>query len=62
KRNLGDLDLPDELTFHLSRMSGDLTLNLKRNHGIDPNADIYMARTSRNGRPYLVKSRDMEKS
>ncbi|KAK3576210.1 hypothetical protein CHS0354_002810 [Potamilus streckersoni] len=43
-------------------MSGDLILNLKRNHGIDPNADIYMSRTTKDGRSVLVKTRDLEKS
>ncbi|KAK3576232.1 hypothetical protein CHS0354_002835 [Potamilus streckersoni] len=46
KRTLSDnINLPDELTFYLRRGSNGITLNLKRNRDIDPNADVYFVRT-----------------
>ncbi|KAL3836831.1 hypothetical protein ACJMK2_022244, partial [Sinanodonta woodiana] len=61
KRTLSDLDLPNDLTFHLTRGSDVLTLDLKRNHDINPDADVYFARTLKNGQSVLVKSRNYEK-
>ncbi|KAL3836829.1 hypothetical protein ACJMK2_022242, partial [Sinanodonta woodiana] len=61
KRTLSDLDLPNDLTFHLTRGSDVLTLDLKRNHDINPDADVYFARTLKNGQSFLVKSRNYEK-
>ncbi|KAK3584061.1 hypothetical protein CHS0354_032415 [Potamilus streckersoni] len=61
KRSLSEIDLPNELTFHLKRGSKDVTLNLRRNHVINPNADFYFARKLKNGQSALVKSRNLEK-
>ncbi|KAK3584062.1 hypothetical protein CHS0354_032416 [Potamilus streckersoni] len=61
KRTLSETDLPNELTFHLKRGSKVVTLNLRRNHGINPNADFYFARKLKNGQSALVKSRNLEK-
>ncbi|KAK3582132.1 hypothetical protein CHS0354_017243 [Potamilus streckersoni] len=60
-RTVGELHLPNELTFHLRRASDDLTLNLKRNHDIDPNVGVYFSRKLEDGRSVLVKTRDLEK-
>ncbi|KAL3836858.1 hypothetical protein ACJMK2_022269, partial [Sinanodonta woodiana] len=57
KRTLSNTDLPDKLAFHLTRRSETLTLNLRRNHDINPNADVYFARKMQNGTLALVKSR-----
>ncbi|KAL3856559.1 hypothetical protein ACJMK2_011295 [Sinanodonta woodiana] len=50
KRTLSHRVLGDELTFRLMQGSHYLTLNLKRNYGIDPNADIYVVQKSNDGR------------
>ncbi|KAK3584034.1 hypothetical protein CHS0354_036175 [Potamilus streckersoni] len=55
-----DLDLPDELTFHLTSKSCALTLNLKRNHGIDPNVDVYFVQNLKDGQPHLDKALSLE--
>ncbi|KAL3892144.1 hypothetical protein ACJMK2_004381, partial [Sinanodonta woodiana] len=60
KRELDDYDLPDQLTFNLRRGLNDLTLKLKRNYEINPNADIYVVQKLKNGRPFLAKSNDIE--
>ncbi|KAL3836835.1 hypothetical protein ACJMK2_022248, partial [Sinanodonta woodiana] len=54
------MDLPDELTFHLTRRSETLNLNLRRNYDINPNADVYFAQTLKNGKFGLVPSSDIE--
>ncbi|KAL3875195.1 hypothetical protein ACJMK2_038122, partial [Sinanodonta woodiana] len=56
KRQLSDTDLPDDLTFRLIGGSRSLTLNLKRNHAIDPNADVYFVRKLNDGRSYMEKA------
>ncbi|KAL3856366.1 hypothetical protein ACJMK2_011134 [Sinanodonta woodiana] len=61
ERTLLDPDLPDDLSFHLRRGSQFVQLNLKRNHDIDPNADIYVVRKLYDGRYYQEKSLDLEK-
>ncbi|KAK3603948.1 hypothetical protein CHS0354_030875, partial [Potamilus streckersoni] len=61
KRINDDLDLPDELTFHLTGISTALTLNLKRNYGIDPNANVYIVRELKDGQPLLDKALNLEK-
>ncbi|KAK3585048.1 hypothetical protein CHS0354_009898 [Potamilus streckersoni] len=61
KRTLIDVDFPNDLTFHLTRGSESLTLNLKRNHDINPYADVYFARKLKDGQPVLVKSRNYHK-
>ncbi|KAL3892090.1 hypothetical protein ACJMK2_004327 [Sinanodonta woodiana] len=61
KRTLGDTDLPHQLTFHLRRESDDLTLNLRRNYDIDPNADIYFVEQLKDGRSILKKENILEK-
>ncbi|KAK3579624.1 hypothetical protein CHS0354_003755 [Potamilus streckersoni] len=55
-----DLDLPDELIFQLTGRSGALTLNLKRNHGIDPNAGVYFVRNLKDSQPHLDKTLSLE--
>ncbi|KAK3591511.1 hypothetical protein CHS0354_031618 [Potamilus streckersoni] len=45
----------------MRRGPGALTLNLKRNHGINPNADIYFVRKHKNGQSLLEKSQNLEK-
>ncbi|KAK3598281.1 hypothetical protein CHS0354_019807 [Potamilus streckersoni] len=60
KRIFGDSDLPDNLTFHVRRWSGVLTLNLKRNYEIDPNADIYFVERTKDGRSILSKTTTFE--
>ncbi|KAL3866926.1 hypothetical protein ACJMK2_044173, partial [Sinanodonta woodiana] len=62
KRTLGELDLPNELTFHLKRGTDALTLNLMRNHAINPNADVYFAHKLQDGKPYFLKSENAVKS
>ncbi|KAL3853994.1 hypothetical protein ACJMK2_013278, partial [Sinanodonta woodiana] len=59
KRTLGDFDLPDHLTFYLRRGSDALTLNLRRNYDIDPNAKIYVVQKLSNGRSVLTETRSM---
>ncbi|KAK3586770.1 hypothetical protein CHS0354_016945 [Potamilus streckersoni] len=61
KRTIGDHGLPAQLTFHLMRGSGDLTLTLKRNYDIDPNADIYVVQRTKDGRSILSKTRNLER-
>ncbi|KAL3888136.1 hypothetical protein ACJMK2_000516, partial [Sinanodonta woodiana] len=56
KRSFNDRDLPDQLRFQLRRGSNILTLNLKRNHMIDPNADVYFAMKLEDGRSILEKT------
>ncbi|KAK3586769.1 hypothetical protein CHS0354_016944 [Potamilus streckersoni] len=60
KRTLSDHGLPAQLTFHLMRGSGVLTLTLKRNYDIDPNADIYAVQRTKDGRSILSKTRNLE--
>ncbi|KAL3856270.1 hypothetical protein ACJMK2_011044, partial [Sinanodonta woodiana] len=59
KRLISDLDLPDVLTFAFSRGSQALNLNLRRNHDINPNADIYIVEKLKDGRFHSRKSRDL---
>ncbi|KAK3598634.1 hypothetical protein CHS0354_037584 [Potamilus streckersoni] len=59
KRTLGDPGLPAHLTFHLMRGSDALTLNLKRNYEIDPNADIYVVQSTKDGRSTLSRTRHL---
>ncbi|KAK3604045.1 hypothetical protein CHS0354_038709 [Potamilus streckersoni] len=61
KRALGDLDLPDQLTFELRRGLDDLTLNLKRNYEINPNADIYVVQKLKDGRSFLARTNEIVK-
>ncbi|KAK3600923.1 hypothetical protein CHS0354_013304 [Potamilus streckersoni] len=61
KRKFSDPSLPDILTFQLRGGSRSLTLNLKRNHAIDPNADVYFVRKSNDGRSHLEKALNLEK-
>ncbi|KAK3579629.1 hypothetical protein CHS0354_032418 [Potamilus streckersoni] len=61
KRSLSEIDLPNELTFQVKRGSKIVTLNLRRNNGINPNADFYFTRKLKNGQSALVKSRNLEK-
>ncbi|KAL3892143.1 hypothetical protein ACJMK2_004380, partial [Sinanodonta woodiana] len=60
KRELEDYDLPDQLTFNLRRGLEDLTLKLKRNYEIDPNAVIYVVQKIKNGRSIVAKTNDLE--
>ncbi|KAL3891936.1 hypothetical protein ACJMK2_004178 [Sinanodonta woodiana] len=60
-RSFEDNQLPDQLTFHLKRRSGDLTLTLKKNYDIDPNADIYVVQDIKNGQPRVTKTNILEK-
>ncbi|KAK3598285.1 hypothetical protein CHS0354_019811 [Potamilus streckersoni] len=60
KRLFGDHDLPDHLTFHVRRRSGVLTLKLKRNYEIDPDADIYFVEGTKDGRSILSKTKTLE--
>ncbi|KAK3598242.1 hypothetical protein CHS0354_001063 [Potamilus streckersoni] len=61
KRTLGDnIDLPDELTFHLRRGSNGITLHLKRNQDINPKADVYFVRTLKDGQSVMVKTQNLE--
>ncbi|KAK3598239.1 hypothetical protein CHS0354_001060 [Potamilus streckersoni] len=60
KRTLSEnINFPDELTFHLRRGSNIITLNLKRNRDIDPNADVYFVRTLKDGQSELVKTQNL---
>ncbi|KAK3598632.1 hypothetical protein CHS0354_037582 [Potamilus streckersoni] len=59
KRTLGDPGLPAHLTFHLMRGSDALTLNLKRNYEIDPNADIYVVQSTKGGQSTLSRTRHL---
>ncbi|KAL3836836.1 hypothetical protein ACJMK2_022249, partial [Sinanodonta woodiana] len=61
KRTLSNIDLPDELAFDLTRRSETMNLSLRRNHDINPNADVYFARKSQNGNFVLGKSRHIER-
>ncbi|KAK3606465.1 hypothetical protein CHS0354_041411 [Potamilus streckersoni] len=61
KRTLDDLDLPDQLTFDLRLGLDNITLKLKRNYDIDPNADIYVVQKLRNGRSFLARTNELEK-
>ncbi|KAK3598283.1 hypothetical protein CHS0354_019809 [Potamilus streckersoni] len=61
KRIFDDPDLPDHLTFHVWRGSGVLTLNLKRNYEIDPNADIYFVEVTSDDRSILSKTTTLER-
>ncbi|KAK3586203.1 hypothetical protein CHS0354_003887, partial [Potamilus streckersoni] len=60
KRTVSDTDLPDQLSFHLKRKSHDLTFNLKRNHQINPNADIFVVRKLNDGQSVLEKTQNLE--
>ncbi|KAK3576244.1 hypothetical protein CHS0354_027043 [Potamilus streckersoni] len=60
KRALDDLDLPNQLTFDFRRGLDTVTLNLKRNYDIDPNADIYVVQKLKNGRSFLAKTNELE--
>ncbi|KAK3593456.1 hypothetical protein CHS0354_020221 [Potamilus streckersoni] len=61
KRKFSDPNLPDILTFQLRGGSRALTLNLERNHAIDPNADVYIVSKSNDGRSQLEKVLNLEK-
>ncbi|KAK3586772.1 hypothetical protein CHS0354_016947 [Potamilus streckersoni] len=61
KRTLGDPGLPAQLTYSLRRKSDFLTLQLERNYEINPNADIYVVRRTKDGRPILTKTKNLEK-
>ncbi|KAK3607690.1 hypothetical protein CHS0354_016712 [Potamilus streckersoni] len=61
KRIFGDPDLPDHLTFHVRRGSGVLTLKLQRNYEIDPNADIYLVKRTKEGQSLLSKTTTLER-
>ncbi|KAK3598431.1 hypothetical protein CHS0354_016429 [Potamilus streckersoni] len=61
KRTLSDSDLPDQLSFQLKSRSRTLTLNLKRNHQVDPNLDIYIVNNLNDGPSFLEKAQDLEK-
>ncbi|KAL3836860.1 hypothetical protein ACJMK2_022271, partial [Sinanodonta woodiana] len=61
KRTLSNTDLPNELAFQLTRRSETLTLNLRKNHDINPNANVFFARKVQNGTLVLVKSRNTAK-
>ncbi|KAL3892131.1 hypothetical protein ACJMK2_004368, partial [Sinanodonta woodiana] len=61
KRALDDYDFPDQLTFNLRRGLDDLTLKLKRNYEINPNADIYVVQKLKNGRSFVAKTNAIEK-
>ncbi|KAL3875282.1 hypothetical protein ACJMK2_038204 [Sinanodonta woodiana] len=60
KRSFSDSNLPDTLTFELNRRSRAISLNLKRNHGIDPNADVYYVTNSKDGQSHLEKAQHLE--
>ncbi|KAL3875183.1 hypothetical protein ACJMK2_038110 [Sinanodonta woodiana] len=60
KRDSSDPSLPDNLTFQLRGGSRSLTLNLKRNHQINPNADMYFVRKSNDGQSHLEKALNLE--
>ncbi|KAK3575817.1 hypothetical protein CHS0354_027038, partial [Potamilus streckersoni] len=60
KRTVSDTDLPEKLSFHLKRKSHDLTFNLKRNHQINPNADIFVVRKLNDGQSVLEKTQNLE--
>ncbi|KAK3604350.1 hypothetical protein CHS0354_013862 [Potamilus streckersoni] len=60
KRTLDDPGLPTQLTFHLKRGSDDLTIKLRRNYDIDPNAEIYLAERTNDGRSTLTRTRTLE--
>ncbi|KAK3576696.1 hypothetical protein CHS0354_024305 [Potamilus streckersoni] len=61
KRKFDNLDFAEVLTFHLSHVLKRLTLNLKKNHEIDPNAKIYVVRKLNDDRFYLEKTPDLGK-
>ncbi|KAK3600926.1 hypothetical protein CHS0354_013307 [Potamilus streckersoni] len=61
KRKFSDPNLPDTLTFELRGRLRALTLNLKRNHAINPNADVYFMHKSNDGRSHLEKVLNLEK-
>ncbi|KAL3875198.1 hypothetical protein ACJMK2_038125 [Sinanodonta woodiana] len=56
KRKLNDANLPNNLAFQLRVGSRTLSLNLKRNHAIDPNANVYFVSEVNDGRPLLEKA------
>ncbi|KAL3875192.1 hypothetical protein ACJMK2_038119 [Sinanodonta woodiana] len=56
KRAFSDTDLPDDLTFQLRGGSRSLTLNLKRNHAIDPNTNVYFVNKLNDGRSQMKKA------
>ncbi|KAK3575897.1 hypothetical protein CHS0354_034473 [Potamilus streckersoni] len=60
KRNVGESDFPDDLTFYLSRGTQSMYINLKRNHGINPNAEVFFVRTLEDGRTHLEKTPNIE--
>ncbi|KAL3892121.1 hypothetical protein ACJMK2_004358, partial [Sinanodonta woodiana] len=60
KRGLGDHELPNQLTFSLSRGLDDWTLHLVRNYDIDPNADVYVVQKLKNGQSILARTNDKE--
>ncbi|KAL3875283.1 hypothetical protein ACJMK2_038205 [Sinanodonta woodiana] len=60
KRESSDPSLPDNLTFQLRGGSRSLTLNLKRNHQINPNADVYFVRNLNDLESHLEKAINME--
>ncbi|KAL3875199.1 hypothetical protein ACJMK2_038126 [Sinanodonta woodiana] len=56
KREFSDADLPNHLAFRLRVGSRALTLNLKRNRAIDPNADVYFVSEVNDGRSLLEQA------
>ncbi|KAL3861514.1 hypothetical protein ACJMK2_007543, partial [Sinanodonta woodiana] len=60
KRTLSDNDLPDRLSFSLKRKSQTITLNLKRNYDVDPNADVYIVKNINDGRSIQKKTENVE--
>ncbi|KAK3598248.1 hypothetical protein CHS0354_001069, partial [Potamilus streckersoni] len=58
KRTLNDHELPDGLTFRLKRVTDALTLNLKRNYDINPNANVYLTPTLKDGQSVLFNTQE----
>ncbi|KAK3592756.1 hypothetical protein CHS0354_016512 [Potamilus streckersoni] len=56
KRTHSDTNLPNEMSFVLSRVSESLSLKLRRNNDINPKADFYFAQKLNGGKSALVKS------
>ncbi|KAK3592753.1 hypothetical protein CHS0354_016509 [Potamilus streckersoni] len=56
KRMLSDTNLLNELAFVLRRSSETVSLNLRRNHDINPKADLYFAQKLNDGESALLKS------
>ncbi|KAK3582136.1 hypothetical protein CHS0354_017247 [Potamilus streckersoni] len=60
EQTLCDPAFPNELNFHLQRGPDTIILNLKRNHAINPNADVYHVQKLENGRSALFKRQNLE--